>query len=854
MSGDRLPSIQDALAVQVLSALGLLLDGFAAVDAPPRYIYDGLVGAVLRLVFLLYAEAQDRSGPLRALYDELGEEPGVGESRHGAWRRLLGLLEGTRCDPGAPGGDALLEASLPDDLVARVLGKLLFVGGERVPYAALDVEQIGFLYEAMMSFELHRAPSGATKGIGRWCLRAGDQRRRSGAHYTPRALTRPVLESALGPVLDALGPRPHPDAILALRVCDPAMGSGAFLIEACRQLAEALVAAWSAQPDGPETPPAAGRDARARRLVAERCLYGVDTDRLAVNLARLSLWLVARAEGPPSTFLGDRLRHGDALVGLTRQHITEIGRSVGDLGPDRARAIGDRYVAAFFAGTSDRPILPFHWEIEFPEVFQRENGGFDALVGNPPFLGGKRISTVYGAPLKRWLAQLHVGTSSNVDLVAHFFRRAGGLLRRRGALGMLATNTIAQGDTRRGGLAWMLRNGFRIASATRRVPWPGAAAVVVSAVTLVRGEVSGLCRLDGREVRRISAFLVSGPIDDDPAPLTENAGCSFIGCDIKGQGFLFDDGDAKASPTALRDALLARSPAHGERIRPYLGGEDINDTPDHRPRRWVIDFGQLTEVESRSWPDLFEIVERKVRPERSRRPGGVARSPWWQFWRSRPALRAATAGEDAVLAASIVTTHLAFARLPSTNLYSHKVAVITRASFASFAVLQARVHEVFARFFSSTLGDALNYSPSDCFETFPFPPAWRESPALESIGSAYHGFRAALMIAHGQGLTATYNRLHDRDEHDPGIVRLRALHDALDRAVLDAYGWTDLQPTCQFLPDREKDPGRAGRPRRRVAWRYRWPDAIRDEVLDRLLALNHQQAKAQRSGPPRRTA
>ena len=114
-------------------------------------------------------------------------------------------------------------------------------------------------------------------------------------------------------------------------------------------------------------------------------------------------------------------------------------------------------------------------------------------------------------------------------------------------------------------------------------------------------------------------------------------------------------------------------------------------------------------------------------------------------------------------------------------------------------------HEVWARFFASSMKDDLRYTPSDCFETFPFPPNFETDPTLESAGRAYYDFRAALMVRNNEGLTKTYNRFHDPDERSPDILKLRELHAAMDRAVLDAYGWTDLKPTCEFLLDYEED-------------------------------------------------
>ena len=151
-------------------------------------------------------------------------------------------------------------------------------------------------------------------------LQPSDERRRSGSHYTPRSLTEPIVRTTLRPILERLGPNPTPEQILDLKVCDPAMGSGAFLVEAA--------ASWRGPGQGlarprlrPEESRRRGRVLHARRLVAQRCLYGVDKNPMAVDLAKLSLWLATLAKDHPFTFLDHALRCGDSLVGLTREQI-----------------------------------------------------------------------------------------------------------------------------------------------------------------------------------------------------------------------------------------------------------------------------------------------------------------------------------------------------------------------------------------------------------------------------------------------------------------------------------------------------------------------------------------------------
>ncbi len=146
--------------------------------------------------------------------------------------------------------------------------------------------------------------------------------------------------------------------------------------------------------------------------------------------------------------------------------------------------------------------------------------------------------------------------------------------------------------------------------------------------------------------------------------------------------------------------------------------------------------------------------------------------------------------------------------------------------------------------------DDLRYTPSDCFETFPFPENWEANPTLEAAGKAYYEYRAALMVRNNQGLTDTYNRFHDPDERHPDILRLRELHAQMDRAVLDAYGWQDISTNCTFLldyEDEEEEENSSGRHKKKP-WRYRWSEEVDDEVLARLLELNQKRHQEENLG------
>ena len=204
----------------------------------------------------------------------------------------------------------------------------------------------------------------------------------------------------------------------------------------------------------------------------------------------------------------------------------------------------------------------------------------------------------------------------------------------------------------------------------------------------------------------------------------------------------------------------------------------------------------------------------------------------------RASPRATRAGLDRVLAtASSATKHHAFALLSTRQVFSHKLIIFPLCTPAAFCALQSRPHEIWRRFFGSSMKDDLTYNPSDVFETFPFPRNWITDGVLEGAGQAYCDFRANLMVEHDEGLTKTYNRFHDPHDTLPVIMRLRELHDGMDRAVLNAYGWSDVPTRCEFLLDHESDEEETAS-RHRKPYRYRWPDAVRDEVLGRLMELN----------------
>ncbi|MEG5059159.1 restriction endonuclease [Microcoleus sp. A2-C5] len=796
----------------------------------------------------------------------------------------------------------------------------------------------------------------------------GTNRRETGTHYTPRSLTEPIVQYTLEPLVYEGVAEGKPKSewvlksakkLLLLKICDMAMGSGAFLVQTCRYLAERLVEAWeTAERENPgkvviapegtlsqfrpdECPIPKDSDERltvARRIVAERCLYGVDKNPLAVEMAKLSLWLITLAQGRPFTFLNHALKWGDSLLGVTDAQQIEFfhlnpkegnqlpiisticrplleeaiakrreleGFSVNDIRDlqrkdellkaaekalNQVRFIGDllvgealmqagktgnlvvedlavlsQQVAGALAGKDEErqrkievlyakaqrmldigkpgeqaPRKTFHWALEFPEVFLSDlsGKGFDALVGNPPFQGGKKITGVLGTDYRDFLVErIANGKRGNADLSAYFFLRAQQLLNSQGGFGLVATNTISQGDSREVGLDQLITNNCVIPRAVPSRKWEGSANLEVAHVWLRKGNWQGEFILDEKPVDGITAFLTTpGKVVSNPHRLAANQDKSFIGSYVLGMGFVLTPEEAQA--------LIEKEPQNKDVLFPYLNGEDLNSRPDQSPSRWVINFKDWAldaahddpkkpkgKPYAADYPDCLAIVEEKVKPERTRQKENgefVLRTPlpqkWWIYADKRPALYDAIADKNRVLVRARVSNTNSITFVPTNLVMSEMIVVFDFQDYISFVILQSMAHTEWFIYHSSTLGAGTRYTPSDCFETFPFPTS---TSNLEEIGEKYYTHRQSIMQTRQEGLTKTYNRFHNPEETAPDIEQLRLLHIEMDNAVAAAYGWQDIDLGHDFHQTKQ-------------GLRYTISETARREVLDRLLLLNHE--------------
>jgi hypothetical protein len=444
-----------------------------------------------------------------------------------------------------------------------------------------------------------------------------------------------------------------------------------------------------------------------------------------------------------------------------------------------------------------------------------------------------------------------------------------------GCAGIIATNTIYQADTRVLGLSQIRAKNGVIYRAIKRLPWPGQASVVVSVIHFQKAPANPRAYvLNGIEVECISSYLYPSSSDDEPKSLSVNRGKSFRGCDVFGIGFVFDNQDRGANSLETMNALIESRPSNHDRIFPYIGGgKEFNSNPTLKPTRFIIDFGEMTLEEASHWPELLGIVKTKVKPARATVAQKDRRELWWLYATRSPGYRLYMKTHSRCLAIARVSDTFAFGFVEGEPVVGNKLVTFAFDSYWEFSIMQSRFHETWVRHLSATMKDDLQYSSSDCFDTFPFPgQSGKESqPTVEEAGQAFYEARASEMIKHGEGLTLIHNRFNDPGDNSSGVEELRGLYRTMNASVRQAYRWGDLDDRLGFgldyldtdedvqLPDELQERIESGDlffweaneacafqgqlqaitgSRRKLPWRYRWPDAVRDEVLARLLALN----------------
>lgn len=448
-----------------------------------------------------------------------------------------------------------------------------------------------------------------------------------------------------------------------------------------------------------------------------------------------------------------------------------------------------------------------------PAIFPA--AGVDVMLGNPPFLGGRKIRRALGDAYFDFLTrQFAPGASGNADLCAFFLRLAGKVLRPGGICGFITTNTIAEGDTRRVGLDHLVHEQHAtIFHARNHLAWEGDAAVHVAVVHLVFPDDSRAvfpCTLDGQPVRQITPSLRETETPAAARVFEENKTLCFQGHVLAGKGFLLT--------AAEGEALIRQNPRNRDVIFPYFTGEEIFHQARLAVRRMVIHFRDWPLARAEEYPEVLAILREKVLPVREKVRRKRHREQWWQFGDPRPELTRILE-ENAFPQVILQTRHSkhfapAFVATghPHNAIFSESAVIFPSDSPLMLAVINSAVHEIWARRMSSSLGRELRYTPTQAFYTFPFPfptaalrradacPAEENARRLFALGETLDALRAEIQTATGLGISRIYDRFHDPADVSSLVLRLRDVHREINAAVVAAYGWGGLSLDYDFRP------------------------------------------------------
>ncbi len=529
-------------------------------------------------------------------------------------------------------------------------------------------------------------------------------------------------------------------ALTQYRVCDPACGSGNFLYMSYNAVKDLEVSILRRIDER--------RTSEAKKaqgvlgLVTPLQFFGMDTSPFAVELARVTLMIARKVAN-------DRL-------GLTER----------DLPLDNL----DNNIRV-----ADALFTPW------PEA--------DAYVGNPPFLGGKHMRLNLGDEYVDRVFERFPEVRDSVDFCTYWFRLAQENLKPDGRAGLVATNSIRHGKSRRASLDYIRDNGGHIHSAISTQPWSGEAKVHVSIVNWSQ-EIAGGYRLDGLDVPTINTSLRSTVDVSEAMELRVNKGRCFQGVIPLGKGF-------NVNPATAAE-WLAADPRNAEVVKPFSMGSNLAKNPLGQPDRMVIDFGEMELEQAEKYELPFAQVRSLVKPERDKNRRETRRLNWWRYGENAPKMRRALGKLNRFFAVPEVSKWAIFICCESSWLCGNKNKAVASEDFYVLGLLTSRTHRLWMHAQKGTLKGDIAYTHDTCFETFPFPQivAPELVQKIRQAMTTLNDYRNEVMVARDWGITDLYNAYFDEP-----ASQLAKLHRALDALVLKAYGWRANEDILSNLLD-----------------------------------------------------
>jgi SAM-dependent methyltransferase len=404
----------------------------------------------------------------------------------------------------------------------------------------------------------------------------------------------------------------------------------------------------------------------------------------------------------------------------------------------------------------------------------------DAIIGNPPFLGGNRMRKELGDKYVDRVFNKFPDIKGQVDFCSYWFRLSHDHLLENGRAGLVATNSISQGLARIAALDYITSKNGIIYNAISTQPWSGEAKVHVSIVNWIKSqEISDLIfYLDNSQVKSINSQLKSSSDVSSAIRLQANQNFCFEGVKPVGKGFLISED--------LALEWIRKNSKNKEVLKLFSMGSNLAKHPHGKPDRWIIDFENRSVEELNQYPEPLKHVELYVKPERLDNREQILREKWWRFKRTHAAMRNAINPLPFYFAVPEVSKWAIFIPCAKDWLAGNKSKPVASDDFYVLGILLSSTHRAWVEVQKSTLEDRTAYTHNTCFETFPFPqnPSPKIINDIRQIAQDLHDYRTQIMEQRQWGITQLYNGYF----HEPASG-LAKLHAKLDKAVLKAYGF-----------------------------------------------------------------
>ncbi len=399
----------------------------------------------------------------------------------------------------------------------------------------------------------------------------------------------------------------------------------------------------------------------------------------------------------------------------------------------------------------------------------------DAVIGNPPFLGGSRIRSELGDEYAEKVFKKFSEIRAQVDFASYWFRLAHQHISDNGRAGLVATNSISQGKSRSVSLDYICAEGGYIHDAVTTQPWSGAAVVHVSLVNWSKQKPMTLF-LDNKQVQRISSSLSTLVDTSEAFIIKNNKNYSFIGCQPNGKGFFVDSEQTQS--------WIESDCKNNEVLKRMITAKNLTEKIDDL---WIIDFSSMSIEEAREYLLPFDHVKKYVKPERDNNRETVLREKWWRFKRTNAAMRKAIEPLSQYIAFPAHSKWFICLPIDKNLLPNNSIAVVASDDFYILGILTSNIHRQWVKAQSSTLEDRTRYTPNTCFETFPFPQTatLKLTEQIRQAAIALHEYRSDRMEKENCGITTLYNNYF----HEP-TSKLSKHHQKLDNLVMKAYGFT----------------------------------------------------------------